>query len=443
MTTIAELAAAYAPHVYFAKDERYLPASFEYMVDKSKFFLKGKQLFKDSKGKTDKKAVAKKIEDEINGIFDGSVDLIWNGGAKNSQLLLDLGDIQAADGYAGKPDTKNRLYGDPDSPVQYINAYTLGEVTAADGTKFIDICYAVYFMWNGTVDYHSADVEEIVIRFQYFQSWDTTGYAQVQDKDFILRQGIKNPCGKWAAVRVFLSAHGNGMWYPTSFPGKPKSTIEFEDGTHPIIYSAHGGHAMYPNVGSQKRVFGFADDITEKGKKWTPNRVAFWNPAFVHESCSNNKRGKLTVLDIESKKIIKDNNPFLYLSYLNGTLGNSHNSQSTLPFKSGLLNLISSGDAYYKFQKGGPENAIDHVMTSNTQVTIMMISFIAGIVLLMSIFSFWFLLKWNNIGRFGSLVIFGSMPLLTILIVIAFALYVFIELTGSTNMLNLSNFLKK
>lgn len=443
MANIPELVAAYAPHIYFSKDERYMPASFEYMVDKSKFIFNGKQLFKDSNGKTDKKAVANKIKDEINGIFDGSPNLIWDEGVKDNQLLLDLGDIQGADGYAGKPDPNNSLYGNPDSPVQYINAYTLGEITAADGTKFIDICYAVYFMWNGTVDYHSADVEEIIIRFQYFQTWDVNGYANVQDRDFILSQGIKNPCGKWAAVRVFLSAHGNGMWYPTSFPGKPKSTIEFEDGTHPIIYSALGGHAMYPNAGKQKRIFGFADDVTKKGKKWTPNRVAFWNPAFVHESCSNNKRGKLTVLDVESKKIIKDNNPFLYLSYLNGKLGNPNNSQSTLPFKNGLLNLISSGDAYYKFQKGGPENAIVHVMTPATQKNIMVISFIAGMFMLMSISSFWFLLKWNNIGRLGSLVIFGSMPLITLLIVVAFVLYFFIELTGSTNLLNLSGFLKK
>jgi len=63
---------------------------------------------------------------------------------------------------------------------------------------------------------------------------------------------------------IFYAAHSSdqGRWV------KPDQ-VEFE-GSHPIVYIANGSHASYPKEGVVFRFYGFGNDYTNKGLKWTP-----------------------------------------------------------------------------------------------------------------------------------------------------------------------------
>jgi hypothetical protein len=71
-------------------------------------------------------------------------------------------------------------------------------------------------------------------------------------------------------VMMFYGAHDKheGVWV------NPKQ-ITYEDG-HPVLYSAHGGHGLYPDPGIHVRVYGFANDLAEKGKRWVPEYSLVW-----------------------------------------------------------------------------------------------------------------------------------------------------------------------
>lgn len=78
-------------------------------------------------------------------------------------------------------------------------------------------------------------------------------------------------------TRIFYGAHGaaEGMWVKQG---------EFQmEGTHPVVYVARGGHGSYPRAGTWVRVFGFANDVTNKGMRWTPEVRRIYRP-FVDET---------------------------------------------------------------------------------------------------------------------------------------------------------------
>lgn len=64
--------------------------------------------------------------------------------------------------------------------------------------------------------------------------------------------------------RIMYGAHGNidGKWIH-------KKDLLFED-NKPVCYVALNGHGLYNDVGTMVRIYGFANDLTEKGKKWIP-----------------------------------------------------------------------------------------------------------------------------------------------------------------------------
>jgi hypothetical protein len=66
--------------------------------------------------------------------------------------------------------------------------------------------------------------------------------------------------------RIFFSAHGKseGIW-------KYYKDLEFdkENKTRPIIYCAKFGHGFYPRNGCIVRMFGFGNDLTNKGFKFS------------------------------------------------------------------------------------------------------------------------------------------------------------------------------
>lgn len=81
--------------------------------------------------------------------------------------------------------------------------------------------------------------------------------------------------------RIFYAAHGSeeGLWMDVLHPENNPSneSVTFENG-HPVVYIAQGGHGCYPSQGTYVRIFGFANDKTEKGIRWTPHWVLIHPP---------------------------------------------------------------------------------------------------------------------------------------------------------------------
>lgn len=87
--------------------------------------------------------------------------------------------------------------------------------------------------------------------------------------------------------RIFFSAHGKseGIWKsyneleleegpPSQFLSpvrrmSPKGSVDKENKTRPIIYCAKFGHGFYPKNGCIVRMFGFGNDLTNKGFKFS------------------------------------------------------------------------------------------------------------------------------------------------------------------------------
>jgi len=73
-------------------------------------------------------------------------------------------------------------------------------------------------------------------------------------------------------ISIFYACHSydEGAWMP------PES-LDFFNGTHPIVYSAHYSHASYPTCGTMRRKgwFGFFphDHCDAKGMIWFPSNI--------------------------------------------------------------------------------------------------------------------------------------------------------------------------
>ncbi|MAA78331.1 MAG: hypothetical protein CL916_03655 [Deltaproteobacteria bacterium] len=322
------------------------------------------------------------IEKEIKG-GESNLEhpLIWksnsiSGNGRDDRLRFDIGVMHentasevistmltgniTNDGYSGPPNPENKLYGDATTAkVQYIHAHVMGRFVCKEtGVDMMDIVYAIYFMHNGTLESHAYDVEYIVLRFQYFDA--SHGGFGYHDLTPLVNRHPCCPEGRqWHLVRVYLSSHGNGVWYPTRFPGEEKTFIKFVDFTHPVIYSANASHALYPSSKRHRRFVGFADDVTDDdGLLWRPTCVAIWGPVMfpINPVTKAQERPSLTVIQNDGVKI-RNPDPLLYMNFFRGTFGVIKDDkcigcQSTLPFKN-AINLFTLGDGYYKFQKGG------------------------------------------------------------------------------------------
>ena len=92
------------------------------------------------------------------------------------------------------------------------------------------------------------------------------------------------------------------------------------------------------------------------------------------------------LIDVDGKqktmRATPKTHPFYYLSFFRGKIGNIENSQTTAPFKTGLTNIMTDGDFYYKFQGGGLENAIAEVLSIPVQVALLLVT---GIISLLSL----------------------------------------------------------
>ena len=97
-----------------------------------------------------------------------------------------------------------------------------------------------------------------------------------------ITQEFERKDDQWALSRIFYAAHGSaeGIWLDAQDSSKnPLQTkVAFED-THPVVYIAKGGHGCYPEQGTYVRIFGFANDRTDKNTiRWTPKWVRLYEP---------------------------------------------------------------------------------------------------------------------------------------------------------------------
>lgn len=119
-------------------------------------------------------------------------------------------------------------------------------------TKII-LTYIIFFPFNGNYTilrglnyygHHKGDIEHITV--------------EVKKSDGSL-------------IRVFFGAHGDadGRWVAAK-------DIKYEDGRI-LAFIALDGHGIYPNDGVYFRFFGLANDITNRGVKWDPTAIPFFD----------------------------------------------------------------------------------------------------------------------------------------------------------------------
>jgi hypothetical protein len=136
-----------------------------------------------------------------------------------------------------------------DQPVPYL---TIGQETRGD------ITYDVV-----TVSFYYKDNPATGPGWQLQPTNPKMGYHP-DDMEFISIYYLEG-----SPQKVFMSAHsvggGNGTW--TSY-----ENCEFRDGFL-VVYVARNSHANYPTAGTQYRIYGFANDVTERTG---PNQAYTW-----------------------------------------------------------------------------------------------------------------------------------------------------------------------
>ena len=332
---LVEAICRYCPVFWFHPDEKYFPSSWNHLLQIGTLKVDGK--VSTSLGSASD--ISTQLANESQG--SSPLTLLGQNALRADKLLLDIGPKQGGDGYDGPPNPSNKLYGDAFNRgvAQVLTVYTLGTLTHQNGIQFVDVVYAPQFFWNGTIDDHAFDIEEVTVRFQYTpRAARGTGYDKLQDFGIVKDQGLVDIYDKWIVARVGGSAHGNMMLWPTSMPGVGTQSVEFTKDARIVFYSAKVSHAMYATAGVHKRIFGFGSDTTGRGKQWSPTIVSMFAPQghFVY--------------DVATRKAVPSPDPSLLMGRFCGRIGNNQNSQNLVPWKGGVTNLMSAGDFYWKFQ---------------------------------------------------------------------------------------------
>jgi hypothetical protein len=186
---------------------------------------------------------------------------------------------------------------------------TSGNFTVKNIT-YCDLIYIIIFTWNGTIEDHVFDKEEVIVRIKI---------NNINDE----------------LVRVYGSSHGNGMWFN-------KNQLEF-NGDRFIMYSANESHAMYNKSRVYKNIFGFGNDVTRKDIKWDPSEFVIFG-----------LDGTVKIIKKDNKLINGYSNitgDFNYFK-VNKNIGNNQQWPGSIEYDT--LNL----DGYYKYQGG-----IDYLFT--------------------------------------------------------------------------------
>lgn len=111
--------------------------------------------------------------------------------------------------------------------------------------NFYEIIYVLYFPYSGPyrilwkdVGQHDSDLEHIAVRVSK-EHGDLLG--------------------------IYYSYHSEGIWI------EPPQ-IQFIEG-RPVVYVAKGSHGFYPDEGRHWRIFGFANDVMDRGLLWRPEKI--------------------------------------------------------------------------------------------------------------------------------------------------------------------------
>jgi hypothetical protein len=193
----------------------------------------------------------------------------------------------------------------------------------------VEIAFIYIFSWNGTMEWHPFDTEQIIIRLATYD------------------QG-KN----WTLIKIFGSCHGNGKWFNTvsSYnnsgyqlpPIITKSTeITFEK-KHPIMFSSLGSHSMYPEAKTHKRFFYFGNDYTKRDIRYQPTEFVLFYGDNIYSIKEN------------TSKLIKNE---AYNYFINNSIVGRYKVSTqiwvgSLYKMSFDLNTQVYLDGFYKFQGG-------------------------------------------------------------------------------------------
>jgi hypothetical protein len=206
---------------------------------------------------------------------------------------------------------------------------TEGYITVSNRT-YIDLTYIVTFSWNGTVEEHAFDKEEVIIRLE------------------------KNIYNEYEIIRIYGSCHGNGMWRHRS-----EMNVDY-DSDKVIIYSANESHAMYNEPRVHKRIFGFGNDICGRDIRWEPTEFVI----FMNDSVNIYNINTQGVIDI-----IRPNVDYFKYQY---NIGNFKNNQQ---WPGSLIYETLDLDSYYKYQGG-----LDNLFTGRYKVVDYKYRYIARVI---------------------------------------------------------------
>lgn len=208
---ISELISKYNPILYFHPDENYFPCSIEWLLNNSILvdFNTTPQTMINSPSNRDMYEVSKKYNFKSN--TSGQQTLSFTQELYNGQI-----------------------------PIKNVPCYVL----VKKRENKIYLIYNYLYAYNGNYDIlglekvgnHPADLEHITVEL------DDSGKL----------------------LRVMYSAHGerDGRWVDAK-------NVPFED-NRIIAYVALNGHGLYQREGTAIRVFGLANDVMKRGKKWDP-----------------------------------------------------------------------------------------------------------------------------------------------------------------------------
>jgi hypothetical protein len=205
-----QLIKKYSPIVYINSEEKYLPSSIDWMLKYSTLVDFNTNTKIKSPSQRDLYEIAKKYDFQRRG--EGDVVLSFDSDVYKGQTPLS--DVPV---YAFSRETEDKIY----------------------------ITYMILLPYNG--------------------SYDIAGLAELGEHPGDLEY-MTIECSKDGNLkRVYFGAHGykDGRWVDGSL-------VELEN-DHIVCYMAFSGHGLYHKPGQVFRFGGFANDVVNRGIRWTPN----------------------------------------------------------------------------------------------------------------------------------------------------------------------------
>lgn len=245
-----ELVYQYRPVLYLHGDEDHYPCDVEYYLDHAELYYGDVRL--QHKVKPEELGSHRFLESEKQRIaelraqqFDNdSINQQTSHTARNKPVQFNL--RLRPDGRGGLDSRSGRQ----------LNSVPLYAYVRRHGSGY-DLVYITHYSYNGAyriagcidAGMHDADFEHMTIRLN----------------------------ASMAVIAVWYGSHGwrDGCW---RFPGQ----FEVEAGCRPVAYVAYHGHGLYPEPGRWWRIWGFANDVCERGPRWDAETVHLLHISHCH-----------------------------------------------------------------------------------------------------------------------------------------------------------------